>query len=122
MRLQTLALVAVFLSLPAFAHHRWPVDMSTLVTVKGTVAAFAWAAPHPMITLEVAAEDGALEEWQVGGPAINRMEAKGWSRTTVQPGDVITGIGYQFLDGSRIIRLERVIMEDGTEMLVYANR
>jgi hypothetical protein len=31
----------------------------------------------------------------VGGPGIIRMEPNGWTKTTVKPGDVITGIGYQ---------------------------
>jgi hypothetical protein len=30
-------------------------------------------------------------------------------KTTVKPGDVITGTGYQFSDGQKIIRLERVV-------------
>ena len=87
--------------------------MSQLVTVKGTVMEFAWENPHPMITLEVRTDDGKMEKWLVGGPAINRMEANGWTKTTVKPGDVITGIGYQFSDGQKIIRLERVVLADG---------
>ena len=121
-KLQAFTLVVVFLCIPAAtAHHRWPVDMSTLVTVQGTVAEFDWSAPHPMIALDVRGDDGTIEQWSIGGPAINRMEAKGWRRDTLKPGDMITGIGYQFLDGSRIIRLERVILSDGSELLVYAN-
>ena len=108
--------------LPLSAHHSWPIDMSRLVTVKGTVTDFAWGNPHPMLTLEVRTTDGAIEKWLIGGPAINRMEAKGWSKTTVKPEDTITGIGYQFADGQKIIRLEKVIMADGKEMLLYANR
>jgi hypothetical protein len=47
------------------------------------------------------------------------MEAIGWTKTTVKPGDVITGIGYQFGDGQKIIRLEKVVMADGKEIRVY---
>ena len=115
-------LMLVSAALPLSAHHSWPVDMSRLVTVKGTVSDFTWGNPHPMLTLEVRTTDGAVEKWLIGGPAINRMEAKGWTRTTVKPGDTITGIGYQFADGQKIIRLEKVIMADGKEMLLYANR
>ena len=107
---------------PLSAHHSWPVNMSQLVTVKGTVTDFTWANPHPMITLEVRTTDGAIEKWLVGGPAINRMEAKGWYKATVKPGDTITGIGYQFADGQKVIRLERVVLADGKEMLLYAGR
>jgi hypothetical protein len=101
------------------AHHSWPVSRDRLVTVKGTVTEFAWDNPHPMITLEVRTDDGRIEKWLAGGPAIIRMEASGWTRTTVKPGDVITGIGYQFADGQKIVRLERVVLADGREMRVY---
>jgi hypothetical protein len=47
------------------------------------------------------------------------MEANGWTRTTVKTGDVITGIGYQFTDGQKILRLERVVLADGKEIRVY---
>ena len=122
-RLTTLALVALGFIVAATslsAHHRWPVDMSTLVTVEGTVVAFTWSNPHPMIQLDVVNDAGETERWQVGGPATNRMVANGWDRDTVQAGDRITGIGFQFSDGQRIIRLERIIFADGREMRVYA--
>jgi hypothetical protein len=104
---------------PLSAHHSWPVSYERLVTVKGTVTDFMWANPHPMITLQVQANDGRTEQWVIGGPAINRMEANGWTKTTVKPGDVITGIGYQFADGQKIVRLERVVLADGKELRLY---
>ena len=112
-------LLLIFSAVPLSAHHSWPVNTSRLVTVKGTVVAFAWENPHPMITLEVRADDGTAEKWMIGGPAINRMEANGWSKTTVKPGDVITGIGYQFSNGQKVVRLERVVLADGRELRVY---
>ena len=113
----TLALISGPVSLSA--HHSWPVNMDKLVTVKGTVMQFEWANPHPMITLEVKADDGKVEKWLIGGPAINRMEANGWTKDTVKPGDVLTGTGYQFSDGQKIIRLDRVVFADGKEMRLY---
>ena len=115
----SVVLALVFGAVPLFAHHSWPVNMSRLVTVKGTVMEFAWENPHPMITLEVRTDDGQMEKWLVGGPALNRMEANGWTKTTVRRGDVITGIGYQFADGQKIIRLERVVLADGKELRLY---
>jgi hypothetical protein len=112
-------LLLVALVVPLSAHHSWPIDNSKLVTVKGTVMEFAWENPHPMISLEVKTDDGKVEKWQVGGPAITRMEANGWKKDTVKPGDVITGIGYQFSDGQKIVRLERIIFADGKQMNLY---
>lgn len=111
-----LALVSV--AVPVSAHHSWPVG-NVLVTVKGTVTEFMWANPHPMITLEVRNKDGVVEKWQVGGPAINRMEANGWTKSTVKPGDVITGIGYQFADGQKIVKLDKAVLPDGKEIFLY---
>ena len=119
-RLPVVVILAIVFAGPSLlAHHSWPVRFGELVTVKGTVKDFAWENPHPMITLEVRTDDGKVEKWLVGGPAINRMEANGWTRTTVKPGDVITGTGYQFSDGQKIIRLERIVLADGKEMRLY---
>ena len=112
-----LALVSV--AIPVSAHHSWPVSYSQLVTVKGTVTEFMWANPHPMITVEVRTANGGTEKWLIGGPAVNRMEANGWTKDTVKPGDTITGIGYQFADGQKIVRMERAILPDGKEIRVY---
>jgi hypothetical protein len=112
-----LALVSA--AVPLSAHHSWPVNMDRLVTVKGTVIQFTWENPHPMMTIEVHSSDGRTEQWQAGGPALIRMTANGWSKTTVKPGDTITGIGYQYADGEKIVRLERVILADGKELRVY---
>jgi hypothetical protein len=112
------SLLLATVAVPAWAHHAWPVDMDKVVTVRGTVTDFRWANPHPMITLQVAVDNGE-ETWEVGGPAINRMEGKGWTRETVKVGDVITGEGYQFRDGQKVIRLNKITFADGRELGVY---
>ena len=120
LRPHALLLVVGLLYAPVLsAHHSWPISRSKLVTVKGTVTAFSWMNPHPMISLDVRGDDGTTEKWSVGGPAINRMEAGGWTKTTLKVGDVMPGIGYQFADGSKVVRLERVVLADGKELLVY---
>ena len=124
-KLQVLALGAIGILVAAgslSAHHRWPVNRSAEVTVEGTVKAYAWSNPHVMITLDVETEDGRIEEWEVGGPSLNRMSANGWDPNTLKAGDVITGIGYRFTDGSRILRLERIATPDGRELLLYARQ
>ena len=101
------------------AHHSWPVTYEKIVTVKGTVKEISWMNPHPMFTVDVKADDGKTERWTIGGPAINRMEANGWTKTTVKPGDVIAGVGYQFTDGQKILRLQKIVMANGKEMFLY---
>jgi hypothetical protein len=105
-----------------FAHHAWPVDRSKEVTVKGTVTGFNWSNPHVMIDLEVKTDAGKVEKWNVGGPSTDRMSGNGWDRSTLKPGDVITGFGYQFSDGSKTVQLQRIVMANGKEMLLYGRR
>jgi hypothetical protein len=107
---------------PLFAHHSWPVNTSKLVTVAGTVTSYDWANPHVMIGLDVKTDAGTIEKWTVGGPSVTRMANNGWKPNTLKPGDVITAIGYRFTDGQPILRLEKIVMTDGTEMFLYGRR
>lgn len=107
---------------PLFAHHSWPVDRSREITVKGTVTGYDWSNPHVMIGLDVASDNGRVEKWNVGGPSTTRMAGNGWDRTTLKPGDVITASGYRFRDGSNVLRLERIVMSSGKELLLYGRR
>ena len=107
---------------PLFAHHRWPVNRSAEVTVQGTVTAYTWKNPHVMIALDIRTDDGSVESWEIGGPSTNRMARNGWDGNTLKAGDVITGIGFPFTDGSRIMRLERIVTSDGRELFLYGSR
>jgi len=124
-RLQILALGAVGIlvaTTPLLAHHAWPVDTSKEVTVKGTVTSYNWSNPHVMFGLDVTAADGTIEKWNVGGPSLNRMIGNGWDKNTLKPGDVITGIGQRFIDGSNILKLTKVVMPNGKEMFLYGRQ
>lgn len=116
------ALAVLMAAGPVLAHHTWPVDRSKEITVTGTVTKYEWSNPHVMIDLDVMADNGKVEKWNVGGPSTSRMEANGWDRNTLKPGDNITGIGYRFSDGSNVLRLEKIVMAGGKEMFLYGRR
>ena len=117
-----IAVVALAAASPLLAHHSWPVDTSKAVTVSGTVTSYEWGNPHVMIGLDVKADDGSTEKWSVGGPSTTRMEANGWDKTTLKPGDAITATGFRFSDGQKILRLDKVVMASGKEMFLYGRR
>jgi hypothetical protein len=125
MNTRTIAVLAAVVVLgtdTALAHHAWPVNRSKEVTVKGTVTAFNWSNPHVMIDLDVKTDGGKVEQWNVGGPSTDRMANNGWNRNTLKPGDVITGVGYRFTDGSPVVQLQKIILSNGKEMLLYGRR
>ena len=118
---QTLAPVLVGTLLaasPSLAHHAWPVDRTKLITITGTVTRYTWADPHVTIALDVPAND-ATEKWQVGGSNKKYSAVNGWDKNTLQPGDVITAIGFRFSDGSTRAQLQKVVMAGRREMYLY---
>src|SRR6266571_3114492 len=62
-------------------------DTSNIVTLKGTVAGFAWANPRAFIMVDL---EGKNERWAVEGDSAALLTQRGWSRTTLKPGDKIT--------------------------------
>ena len=108
---------ALLAAAPSFAHHSWPVDFSKEITVRGTVTSYNWGNPHVMFGVDVT-DDGKVEKWNVGGPSTNRMAANGWEKASLKPGDVIIAMVYQFTDGQKILRLQRIVMANGKEMFL----
>ena len=125
-RLLWIGSFAVFLmtvSLPAFAHHAWHgYDMANLTTVKGTVTQFDWGNPHVWINLEVTGDKGTVEKWAAGGPSPSRMAGTGWDKETLKPGDQITAVGHRIADGTYSLRLVKVVLSDGRELICYGGR
>ena len=109
------AVGALAAATPMRAHHDWPVDRSSQMTLRGTVTAFTWANPHVTIALEVQT-DGAVEKWILGGSSPKVMTDGGWDRDTLKPGDAITGICYRFRNGSNVALLQKVVLASGREL------
>jgi hypothetical protein len=108
---------------PAFAHHAWHgYDMANITTVKGTVTLFDWRNPHVWINFDVKDDKSNVEKWSAGGPSPSRMANTGWDKDTLKPGDEITAIGHRISDGTNSLRLEKVILPDGRELICYGAR
>jgi Family of unknown function (DUF6152) len=107
----------------AFAHHAWHgYDMAHLTTVKGTVTKFDWGNPHVWISLDMKDVKGEIEKWSAGGPSPSRMANSGWDKDTLKPGDEITAIGHRINDGTYFLRLVKVVVPDGRELICYGER
>jgi hypothetical protein len=108
---------------PAFAHHAWHgYDMDNLTTVKGTVTQFDWGNPHVWINFEMTDDKGNIEKWSAGGPSPSRMAGTGWDKNTLKPGDQITAVGHRIMDGTYSLRLVKVVLSDGRELICYGGR
>jgi hypothetical protein len=89
-----LGLMLVFPGSTLFAHHSTAMyNMANPTTVTGTVKRFEWTNPHAYIYLEVKDESGNTTEWAIEMMSLNHLKSYGWSRNTVNPGEVITCTG-----------------------------
>jgi len=112
-----LAVSMVAISSDASAHHGDAgYDVTKLVTVKGTVTEFHFQNPHIEIFIDVK-KDGQVEKWhgELNSPnLVSRMV--GWNGKTLKPGDEIVLIGYRAKNGLNVLRLEKVLLANGTEI------
>ena len=76
-------------------------DATKTVTMNGTVKEFEWVNPHSWIRLMVADQAGAERQWalEMGSPGQNAQ--RGWTPTTLKPGDKISVVMHPLKDGSR---------------------
>lgn len=121
MRARTLAL-AVLLSLgasgAALAHHSFAVffDESRLVTITGTVKTFRFTNPHGVIALDAAPAGQAGREWRVETNAPVVLMRRGWTRTSLKPGETVTIEGWPARDGKPYMRLRQARDAEGKQI------
>jgi len=85
-------LIAVVLGagVPAWAHHSFAMfDDAHPIDLEGTIKEFRYTAPHTFIILEVKKQDGTTESWTLEGFPPAALARRGWSRTSLKPGDEI---------------------------------
>jgi Family of unknown function (DUF6152) len=113
-----IGLAAALLLGPVLSAHHGSAnyDMSKSVSVKGTVKQFAFTNPHSAIYVDAKNEKGSVEEWLVEADSPNNLARNGWTRDSIKAGDVVTIVGNPLKDGSKVMRLQKVIFADGREL------
>jgi hypothetical protein len=112
------AAVSLFCSsAPALAHHGGSAyDTAHPLTVTGTVKEFQFIQPHPLITLDVKDDQGAVTEWSVEMTAPNHLVHYGWNGKKLKPGDQITVIGLPSKNGLKVLNLRKISWASGEEI------
>lgn len=115
-----------FLALPLFllmtcaqvsAHHGSSnYDLSKPTSVKGTISKFEFINPHSAIHLEAKDDSGNAEQWIIECDSPNNLGRAGWTRDSLKPGDQVTIVGNRLKDGSKVMRLQKIIFADGKEL------
>jgi hypothetical protein len=111
-------LAAALVAGPALAHHSFAVHFvaDRLITVRGSVDEFTFRNPHGVLMVTAEGEGGA-EVWKIETNSPNILRRRGWTETSIKPGDVVTVEGYPARDGSNFMRVYRVTYADGRELV-----
>ena len=104
-------------SFPVFGHHgASPYDATKLTTVNGTVSDFQFINPHVELFVDVKDENGKVYTWVGEANSPNVLSRHGWSKDIIKKGDQITVIGNRGKNGSKTLRLQKVILSSGQEL------
>jgi hypothetical protein len=102
---------------PARAHHgNAAYDERNPLTLKGTVARFAWANPHTLIFLDAKDGKGNVVRWTVETLSPGKLARAGWTENAVKTGDRVTLIFSPAKDGSPKGFLQRIVFSDGRQL------
>lgn len=106
-----LAIAAIMASAPAQAHHSFAAffDSGKMIKLTGKVMEFRFTNPHGLIAIEVAKPDGQIEIWRAETNAPVVLMRRGWTRTIIKPGDIVTMEGWGSRDGKPYLRLRQVL-------------
>ena len=89
LRVVTACGVVLLTTSPGFAHHFFPRESDTPVSVTGTVVRFEMVNPHSRLLLEVRDAGGAVTTWDIELGSVQALMARGWKRDSVRPGDTV---------------------------------
>jgi hypothetical protein len=113
-------LAAVAFGGAARAHHSFNVfDLTVEKVVVGEVVEFEWTNPHTWTWINVTNEDGTVTKWGLEGMSPNFLGRRGWTKSTLQPGDRIEVAIYPLKSGEPGGTFLRATLPDGTLKIMF---
>ena len=100
---------------PLLGHHSFAAeyDATKPVTLKGTVTKVEWTNPHARFYVDVKDDTGTVMNWNLELASPNVLVRNGWTRKSLNIGDVITVQGSLAKDGSKMANARVVTLADG---------
>jgi Family of unknown function (DUF6152) len=115
-RVSLVGLLGVFCfgCIAAMAHHGAAAYSNKMLVLKeATVTKFVWANPHTILLFDVKDENGNVTHWAGEAGSPSAVGLLGWTKNSVQAGDVVTVDIFPSKSGSPVGRLNKIVFADG---------
>jgi len=112
-----LCAVCLALSGPVLAHHGNAAYEDKITEFKNaTITKIVWSNPHALIDFDAKDAKGNVVHMVCETAAPQALRLIGWTKTSLEPGDVVTIRLYVAKNGNPAGRLNKVILADGSEL------
>lgn len=116
-RTRYVAFIATLASacIPLRAHHAFAAEFDSArpITLSGTVTKTEWQNPHARFYLDVRDAKGRVTHWELSLGSPNALIRQGWTRRSLQAGDMVTVTGYLARDGAHLAAARTINFADG---------
>jgi len=104
--------------LPAYGHHSLGAEyvLNQPITLNGKVTKIEWSNPHAHFYMDVKDKTGQVLSWELELGSPNGLARRGWTSTSLKPGNIVTVDGFIAKDGARLVSATAVHLADGTEV------
>jgi hypothetical protein len=118
-QIKKLLLAALAVVTLALAHHGLAAfDQTKKVNLVGTVTEFHFVNPHCVVEFEVKDDKGQVRKWQ--GEMTSPAHLKGWTATTLEPGNIVTVAGFPAKSGAAYMWLTKLSSNTGVELKSFS--
>lgn len=91
-------------------------DLAHPITISGVVTRVEWTNPHAYFYLNVTDKDGKVHEWTVETNSPSFLAHKGWTRTTLTPGEKIICTGAPARNGGYFMHASMIELPTGEQL------
>lgn len=104
--------------IPVYAHHAFNAqyDRSKPITLTGPVTKIDWINPHARFFMDAKDANGATFNWELELAAPAMLMRRGWTRTSLKVGAVVTVSAFLAKDGSKLANASTVTLSTGEKV------